>query len=89
MSFRFKKTCNVLKPFYGLSRVEIDFSKSLLAATVSAFNGMDVASFLRVLWKVIALKQKDEDKTILPVHICRFHSLRFLRDYVSVLIEQK
>ena len=52
------------------SRIEIDFSKALLGATVQTFHKMDTRQYLRNCWLVLFGKAKAQKPN---VHVCRTH----------------
>jgi len=83
---RFRRIFPSSKLFCGITRIEIDFSKALLAGCVFAFNGTDVATYLKCIWNVV-VNGRTNVQELMPIHICRFHSLRFLSEYVRLAIQ--
>jgi len=64
--------------------MEIDFSKTLLAAATQVFQGGDVLAYMNTLWEAMTGKlSAEKKKSIFAIHICRFHVLRFFMSKVK------
>lgn len=48
--FSYRKTCNVKLPYYGIDRIEVDFSKANLVVIISVFTGLTVSQYLDKLF---------------------------------------
>jgi hypothetical protein len=76
--FRYKRAYGDARPFYGARRAEIDFSKTLLASLVWVFNKTTTSTYFEGLWSIaIGTAVRREKEMLFPIHICRFHVLRY------------
>lgn len=64
----YRKACNVTLPYYGIERLEIDFSKANLAAVVNVFTGLTVAQYLDKLWNIMD-DESGEPPNTFPIHV--------------------
>ncbi|CAG7784907.1 unnamed protein product, partial [Allacma fusca] len=48
--YSYKKYFEIRGRAYRVARVEIDFSKALLAAVISVYQGLDTEGYIRTLW---------------------------------------
>ncbi|CAL8119318.1 unnamed protein product [Orchesella dallaii] len=76
---RYEDDYNVTTPFYGVHKIEMDFSKAMITGAIKAFTGLSVDEYILLFWECMVNKNA-ANKIIFPLHICRFHAIRAIED---------
>lgn len=71
LDFSFQKRCGVQDKHYGITKIEIDFSRALLTSLVRLFVGKPLSAYLNVFWEHGTRSDRDEHVATFPIHICR------------------
>ncbi|CAG7832142.1 unnamed protein product, partial [Allacma fusca] len=74
----YKKVCNIKGRNYKIARIEVDFSKAILAAVINVFHSIDTETYLNQMWNACVM-DKFLQRPFVLIHVCRIHVLRFWR----------